>query len=67
MSIRKQLEQAIIDARIEQHELAALSGVARSTLWYLSAGKRGGCVDTADKIAEGLGMEWKLVPIGGGK
>ena len=67
MTIRKQLEQAIIDARIEQHELAALSGVARSTLWYLSAGKRGGSVDTADKIAEGLGMEWKLVPIGGGK
>ena len=67
MSIRKQLEQAIIDARIEQHELAALSGVARSTLWYLSAGKRGGSVDTADKIAEGLGMEWRLVPIGGDK
>jgi transcriptional regulator with XRE-family HTH domain len=61
MSIRKQLEQAIIDARIEQHELAASSGVARSTLWYLSAGKRGGSVDTADKIAEGLGMEWRLV------
>jgi transcriptional regulator with XRE-family HTH domain len=60
MSIRKQLEQAIIDSRMEQQELADASGVARSTLWYLSAGKHSCTSAVGDKIAAGLGMRWVL-------
>ncbi len=62
MTIQKQLEQAIIDAKMEQAELSLLAGVAKSTLYLLSCGKgRCGNSRTADKIAEALGLEWKLV------
>lgn len=60
MTLRRQLEQAIIDARIEQQELADRSGVSRSTLWYVSAGKHSCTSAVGDKIAAGLGMRWAL-------
>lgn len=62
MSISSELSEALILMDHSQRDLAKEAGIGRSTIWYLIYKKHVGSAATADKIAEALGMEWKLVP-----
>ena len=64
MSIAHQLSEALILMEQSQRGLARSAGISKTTIWYLIKKRHVGSAETADKIAEALGMEWKLVPKG---
>jgi plasmid maintenance system antidote protein VapI len=66
-SIVQQLAAALRDHADNSETVSEKTGVHRNTIQRLRSGKHSTTAPIADAVAEVLGMEWKLVPIGGGK
>jgi plasmid maintenance system antidote protein VapI len=66
-SIVQQLAAALREHADNSETVSEKTGVHRNTIQRLRSGKHSTTAPIADAVAEVLGMEWKLVPIGGGK
>ena len=66
-SIVQQLATALREHPDNSETVSEKTGVHRNTIQRLRSGRHATPAPIADAVAEVLGMEWKLVPIGGGK
>ena len=66
-SIVQQLAAVLRQHPENSETVSEKTGVHRNTIQRLRGGKYSTTTPIADAVAEVLGMEWKLVPIGGGK
>ena len=66
-SIVQQLAAALREHTDNSEAVSEKTGVHRNTIQRLRSGKHSTTAPIADAVAEVLGMEWRLVPIGGDK
>jgi hypothetical protein len=57
----EQLRQAVRESKLSRYKIAALTGIAESTLCKFVQGERGLRLDSIDQLMECLGLQIKAV------